>query len=346
MGAVLKRIQPALLVIVETELWPNLLRATGQFGTRIILVNARLSARSFRRYRLLRPLMRRVLDPVDAICAQTAEDAERFRELGARPERIVLAGNLKFDAEPPRFAPFPALLENALNLAGRGPVLVVASTMPGEEALVLEAWGKARARYPTALMVLAPRHPARFDEVAGILAASGHGYVRRTQLAGDEEQISRQVSAPEVVLLDSIGELAGVLSLAQVVFVGGSLVPTGGHNILEATYWAKPVVFGPHMENFRDIARLFHRGQSLFAGSERGRTGRDPTEAVWQPHRRRAMGPARQKGPGGSNGSHGPGAEANRAPARKRPAAGRIKVWRSVRQAKREHGVKHLVGGL
>lgn len=256
-GAVLKRIQPALLVIVETELWPNLLRATGQFGTRIILVNARLSARSFRRYRLLRPLMRRVLDPVDAICAQTAEDAERFRELGARPERIVLAGNLKFDAEPPRFAPFPALLENALNLAGRGPVLVVASTMPGEEALVLEAWGKARARYPTALMVLAPRHPARFDEVAGILAASGHGYVRRTQLAGDEEQISRQVSAPEVVLLDSIGELAGVLSLAQVVFVGGSLVPTGGHNILEATYWAKPVVFGPHMENFRDIARLF-----------------------------------------------------------------------------------------
>jgi 3-deoxy-D-manno-octulosonic-acid transferase len=256
-GAALKRIQPSLLVIVETELWPNLLRTSHEFGARIILINARLSTRSFRRYRLLRPLMRRVLEHVDVICAQTEADAERFRHLGAAPERIVLSGNLKFDSEPPRVAAFPRLLEKAAGMTGRGPIMIAASTMPGEEPIVLQAWSKVRAQYPTALLILAPRHPARFDEVAQILIDSGCSCTRRTHLASHEPEISSQVAAPEVLLLDSIGELAGILELADVVFVGGSLVPTGGHNILEAAYWAKPVVFGPHMENFQDIARLF-----------------------------------------------------------------------------------------
>jgi 3-deoxy-D-manno-octulosonic-acid transferase len=255
--AALERIRPALLVIAETELWPNLLRAAREFGARIILINARLSTRSFRRYRLLRPVMRRVLEHVDVICAQTEADAERFRHLGAAPERIVLSGNLKFDSEPPRFAPFPRLLERAFGAAGRGPILIAASTMPGEEPIVLQAWSKVRREYPRALLVLAPRHPARFNEVAQILTGSGCSYARRTLLASQEPEISSQVAAPEVLLLDTIGELAGILELAEVVFMGGSLVPTGGHNILEAAYWAKPVVFGPHMENFQDIARLF-----------------------------------------------------------------------------------------
>jgi 3-deoxy-D-manno-octulosonic-acid transferase len=256
-GAALERIQPSLLLIVETELWPNLLRASHEFGARIILVNARLSTRSFRRYRLLRPLMRRVLEHVDVICAQTEADAERFRHLGAAPERIVLAGNLKFDSEPPRLAAFSCLLEKAVAMTARGPIMIAASTMPGEEPIVLAAWSKVRAHYPKALLVLAPRHPARFDEVAQILTDSGRSYTRRTHLASQEPEISSQVAAPEVLLLDTIGELAGILELADVVFMGGSLVPTGGHNILEAAYWAKPVVFGPHMENFQDIARLF-----------------------------------------------------------------------------------------
>jgi 3-deoxy-D-manno-octulosonic-acid transferase len=256
-GAVLKRIRPSLLVIVETELWPNLLRASQEFGARIILVNARLSTRSFRRYRLVRPFMRRVLEQVDVICAQTEADAERFRHLGAAPERLVLSGNLKFDAEPPRVAAFPRLLEKAATIAGRGPIMIAASTMPGEEPMVIEAWSKVRAQYPQALLILAPRHPARFDEVAQILANSGCSHTRRTHLASQEVELSSQVAAPEVLLLDTIGELAGILELADMVFMGGSLVPTGGHNILEAAYWAKPVVFGPHMENFQDIARLF-----------------------------------------------------------------------------------------
>ncbi len=256
-GAALERIQPSLLVIVETELWPNLLRAAHEFGARIILVNARLSTRSFRRYRLLRPLMRRVLEHVDVICAQTGADAQRFRDLGAAPERIALSGNLKFDSEPPRLADFPRLLEEAAASTGRGPIMIAASTMPGEEPMVLEAWSKVRAQYPQALLILAPRHPARFDEVAQILTASGFNHTRRTQLASQEPEISSQLAGPEVILLDTIGELAGILELADVVFMGGSLVPTGGHNILEAAYWAKPIVFGPHMENFQDIARLF-----------------------------------------------------------------------------------------
>jgi 3-deoxy-D-manno-octulosonic-acid transferase len=258
----LDKIQPYLLVIVETELWPNLLRAAHDSGTRIILINARLSTHSFRRYRLLRPFMRRVLEDVDMICAQSEADAERFRQLGALPERVVLSGNLKFDSEPPRSASFPRILEKAISAAGRAPILIAASTMAGEEPMVLEAWSKVRAQCPKALLILAPRHPARFDEVAQILTAGGHNFVKRTSLASQDAENLCQVVAAEVLFLDSIGELAGVLELADVVFMGGSLVPTGGHNILEAAYWAKPVLFGPHMENFRDIARLFLEAQA------------------------------------------------------------------------------------
>jgi 3-deoxy-D-manno-octulosonic-acid transferase len=201
--------------------------------------------------------MRRVLADVDMICAQSEADADRFRQLGALPERVVLSGNLKFDSEPPRSAAFSRLLENAISGKGRAPVLIAASTMAGEEPMVLEAWSGLRAHYPGALLILAPRHPARFDEVARILTAGGHSFVRRTRLTSPDVADLSRLAVSEVLLLDSIGELAGVLELADVVFMGGSLVPTGGHNILEAAYWAKPVLFGPHMENFRDIARLF-----------------------------------------------------------------------------------------
>jgi 3-deoxy-D-manno-octulosonic-acid transferase len=258
----LDRIQPSLLVIVETELWPNLLRAAHEFGARIILINARLSTRSFRRYRLLRPFMRRVFENVDMICAQSEADAQRFRQVGAPPARVVLSGNLKFDSEPPRSAAFSRLLEQAISGKGRAPVLIAASTMAGEEPKVLEAWSRVRAHYPGALLILAPRHPARFDEVARILTAGGRSFVRRTRLASPDAADLSRLAVSEVLLLDSIGELAGLLELADVVFMGGSLVPTGGHNILEAAYWAKPVVFGPHMENFQDIARLFLDAQA------------------------------------------------------------------------------------
>jgi 3-deoxy-D-manno-octulosonic-acid transferase len=253
----LERIRPALLVIVETELWPNLLRAAQQAGARVVLVNARLSQRSLRGYRLARPFIRRVLSDVDAICAQSEADAERFRELGARPERVRMVGNLKFDAQPPQLSEFARALKTALRRAERGPVLVAASTMPGEEPLILEAWDMIRARYGKALLILAPRHPARFDEVSRYLGGTGRSFVRRTTLKVEHQELSPPLAATEILLLDTIGELAGLFEVADLVFIGGSLVPTGGHNLLEPAYWSKVITFGPHMENFRDIARLF-----------------------------------------------------------------------------------------
>jgi 3-deoxy-D-manno-octulosonic-acid transferase len=255
----LRQLQPTLLLIAETELWPNLLRATHEFGCRIVIVNARLSDGSFRGYRLLRPFMRRVLQNVDCIFAQTEIDAERFRRIGAPPERVSAAGNLKFDSVPPQVGELPGRLRSGFQEAQRGPVLVAASTMQGEEPLVLQAWQEIRNRYPRALMVLAPRHPVRFEQVAQLLSDQKRSFVRRTALETGREELVSQLATPEILLLNTIGELAGLFQTADVVFIGGSLVPTGGHNLLEPAFWSKPVVFGPHMHNFRDAAERYLR---------------------------------------------------------------------------------------
>jgi 3-deoxy-D-manno-octulosonic-acid transferase len=253
----LNRIRPALLLIVETELWPNLLRAAHESGTHVVLVNGRLSDRSFQRYHLFRSFIRRVLACVDYVCAQSATDADRFRRLGARPERVAATGNLKFDGTPPALGQFPARLQAALRRAQRGPVLVAGSTMPGEEAKIFPAWNQIRAHHPRALLILAPRHPARFDAVHELLESQGKSSIRRTALRPGEDDLVSPLAAPEFLLLDTIGELAGIFEVADLVFMGGSLVPTGGHNVLEPAYWGKPILFGPYMHNFRDIARLF-----------------------------------------------------------------------------------------
>ena len=253
----LARICPSLLVIVETELWPNLLRAAQEAGVNVVMVNARMSKRSLRGYQWARPFMCRVLADVNEICAQTEEDAQRFRQLGAPPDRVRMAGNLKFDAQPPHLGEFARSLKAALRETQRGPVVVAASTMPGEELLVIEAWDLILARYPSALLILAPRHPARFEEVSQDLAQSERGFVRRTALPLEEQALSKQLASASVLLLDTIGELAGIFEVADLVFMGGSLVPTGGHNLLEAAYWSKVIAFGPHMDNFREIAKLF-----------------------------------------------------------------------------------------
>lgn len=269
---VFARLKPSLLVIVETEIWPNLLRAARESGTRVVIVNARLSKRSLRGYSLAKPFMRQVLANVDAICAQTAEDAERFRQIVPNPERVQMVGNLKFDAQPPKLGWFARALKTAIRESQRGPVLVAASTMPGEEPLVLQAWDLIRARYPRALLILAPRHPARFEEVSQLLSQAESGFVRRTALGdtapnsagppgesrkAESQTLRQQLDSAAVLLLDTIGELAGIFEVSDMVFMGGSLVSTGGHNVLEPAYWSKVIAFGPHMENFRDIAKLF-----------------------------------------------------------------------------------------
>jgi 3-deoxy-D-manno-octulosonic-acid transferase len=254
---VLERIRPAILIIVETELWPNLLRSTHRWGARVVLVNARLSDESFRGYMRFKSFIQRMLENIDAVYAQTSRDAERFCTLRIPAERVMVAGNLKFDGAPPTFGELPGVLNRGFETAGRNPILVAGSTMPGEEPLVLEAWERIRSRYPQALLILAPRHPARFREVSQLLREEGLPFVRRTMLEADESQMTAQLREPQILLLDSIGELGGIFQLADVVFIGGSLVPTGGHNLLEPAYWGKPILFGPHMHNFHDIARMF-----------------------------------------------------------------------------------------
>lgn len=288
----LRRIRPALLVVVETELWPNFIRCAREAGTQVVLVNGRISDRSFPRYRLVRPFMQRVLADLDRVCAQSQVDAVRFRTLGAREAQIVVAGNLKFDAQPPRLGEFAQLLARALAAAERGPVIVAASTMPGEETLVLQAWASVRKQYPRALLILAPRHPARFEEVATLFAECNASLVRRTSLAAEQDQITSQIAPTQALLLDTIGELAGVFELADVVFMGGSLVPTGGHNMLEPAYWGKAILFGPHMENFRDIAQLFLKRNAAVQVSDPGDLGRCLVELLSAPERRQQLGKA------------------------------------------------------
>jgi 3-deoxy-D-manno-octulosonic-acid transferase len=240
-------LRPRLLLLVETELWPNLVREARQAGARVAVVNGRLSDRSFPRYRRIRGLLRPLLAQIDLFLMQGPEHAERMLELGAEPSRVRVGGNLKFDAleaaEPPE------TLRLLLDTQG-APLLIAGSTMPGEEALVLQAFRVARARVPALRLVLVPRHPERFGAVTELVAAAGFPCVRRSALRAGEWR-------DEVMVLDTMGELAKVYPLATVVFVGGSLVPKGGHNVLEPAVAGRPVVVGPHMENFREIAELF-----------------------------------------------------------------------------------------
>ncbi len=289
---VVERLRPALLVIAETELWPNLLRAVHESGARVAVVNARLSDRSYRGYRRVRPFMRRVLGDVDWIGAQTPADRERFLALGAAPERVTVAGNVKFDGRPPEAKEFTAALRQALSAAGRAPVIIAASTMAGEEEMVLEAWQPVRAAHSRALLILAPRHPARFETVAQMLARRGLAAVRRTALEPTPEAMARQLAEVEILLLDTIGELAAVFEVGEVVFMGGSLVATGGHNLLEPAYWGKAVLFGPHMHNFRDIAARFLEARAGVQVAGAAELGQAMLDLVSDEARRRELGDA------------------------------------------------------
>lgn len=250
----LDRAAPDVLVLIDTEIWPNLLRACRRRGVRTVLVNGRMSDRSYRRYRLVRPFMRQVLAGLDRVCAQNAAWGRRFRDLGVPAERLTVTGSLKFEAaggadEDPR-AGDGTLLRRFGFVAGR-PVVIAASTLRGEEEHVLRAFAGVRRAVPGAVLIIAPRHPERFTEAGRIAAGQGFAVVRRTALEAGA------APAADVVILDTIGELARLFRIATVVFVGGSLVPAGGHNLLEPAAFGKAIVFGPHMENFAEIASLF-----------------------------------------------------------------------------------------
>jgi 3-deoxy-D-manno-octulosonic-acid transferase len=246
----LRDLKPELVILAETEFWPNFLRLVHGSGAAIAVVNARVSDRSWPRYRRFGWALRRMLAEIDLFLAQTRPDRERLEALGADPERVHVTGNLKFDVSLPAPPPIVEKLRRALVAEGAGPVLVCGSTVEDEEAPLLKAFENLRVSHPRAVMILAPRHPERFDDVAILVQQMGIALHRRSRW-------QRETLAGGVFLVDSIGELAALYALAEVAFVGGSLVPRGGHNIIEPAQHGVAIVTGNHIENFRDIVGLF-----------------------------------------------------------------------------------------
>lgn len=250
----LERIAPELLIVIDTEIWPNLFRACRKRGVRTMLVNGRLSDRSYGRYRLVRFFMRRVFEDVDRVCAQTATWAQRYVDIGADQSSVMVTGSVKFDALDPSMSsvvqPASDDVLSCFRFAKRRPVFIAASTLRGEEELVLRVVGRILEIASDALIIIAPRHPERFDEVRAMAEVAGYRVQARSELRGQDSDIP-------IVLLDTIGELACLFQIASVVFVGGSLVPAGGHNLLEPAVFGKAIIVGPHMDNFAEITSHF-----------------------------------------------------------------------------------------
>lgn len=286
----LDRIAPALLVLIDTELWPTLLRACRRRGVRTLVANGRISDRSYGRYRLVRGFMRRVLSNVDRICAQTDEWGARFIDIGADPDRVAVTGSLKFDAATALQHDAPAAGDDPLLAAfafahGR-PVVIAASTLEGEEEPALRAFTRIREERPDALLIVAPRHPERFDDAHAQAERAGLGVVRRSALAPGADP------GADVVILDTMGELARLFPVATAVFVGGSLARAGGHNVLEPAAAGRAIVVGPHMENFAEVTRQLAAAGGLLQARDAAELETMLAELVLDDTRRDALGAA------------------------------------------------------
>ena len=244
----IRRLRPSVLIVQETELWPNLFRRLGRLQVPIVVVNGRLSSRSFRRYALIRPFTRRVLGNVSFVLAQSDTSAQRFKRLGVPVRKVWTVGNTNIDRALQQAQSVPSH-PMARSMAGRR-VLVAGSTHEGEEAILVSVHLRLRERFPDLCLVLAPRHLERTESVFRRVRASGLSVIRRTQYAGEPGVRS------DVVILDTLGELVSFYKLCTVAFVGGSMVPVGGHNILEPVTFAKPLLFGRHMHHYPELAGL------------------------------------------------------------------------------------------
>jgi 3-deoxy-D-manno-octulosonic-acid transferase len=258
-AAWLRALQPKMLVLAETEFWPNLLSGCFRRQIPVVVVNARISDRSWPRYRRLQRLWQPFLSRLAAVLAQSELDAGRLRALGCLQERVTVAGNLKFDV---RTSPESTATKLLAELRGNLHLIVAGSTLDGEEAMLLSTWPELTKTLPDLAMVLAPRHPERFAAVTALLERSGFRWRRRSML-GNKGMSTENLMSGEIVLLDSIGELASVYSLASVAFVGGSLVAAGGHNPLEPAQFGVPVVMGEHYTNFRAIVDAMRSQDAL-----------------------------------------------------------------------------------
>lgn len=247
---VLRRVKPCVFIIAETEIWPNLITSLHKSGIPIAILNARISDASFKGYSAIKYLLKPILNKVNIFCAQSGNDSFRLNTLGAKPVNIMVTGNMKFDQISPR-APDPVAYKKRLGLKSNERLLVAGSTHPGEEVILLNAYRLLLNNFSELRLLIAPRHPERADEIKNLADNLGFKPERVSLLNLDSPPRN------EVFILDTVGELASFYSAADIVFVGGSLVKRGGQNILEPASAGKPVIFGPHMFNFRDIAQAF-----------------------------------------------------------------------------------------
>lgn len=251
--SVIRKIQPRIFMPVETELWPNFLAAARKYDIPVMMVNGRISDKSVHRYQYLGSILRSMLDTVNRFCMQSTIDAQYIIRLGADPRRVLVTGNTKYDQTYTDVSPEEKeLLIRQLGLGGSRPVIVAGSTHKGEEEILFIAFETVRRTFADAKLVLAPRDIARAQELVELSAANGYKAGRRTELKNSPEI----TEAHDVVILDTIGELGRIYALGDVIYVGGSLIPHGGHNILEPAAHGKPILVGPHMFNFKDIYAL------------------------------------------------------------------------------------------
>ncbi len=251
----LKALRPSAVILTEVELWPGLLAAASSLGIPVVLVNGRLSERSFLRYRRLRFLIAPLLKRMEALCMQSLADKKRMLALGAREERVHWTGNLKYDYSLRSDSARENLARQVERILrkGEGRTWLCGSTREGEEEILLACLTDLRRDFPALRMVLVPRHPHRCDEIEALIKSLQLTSLRRSRLDDSKDPDS----PPDVLIVDTIGDLAYLYEIADIVFVGGSLFPTGGHNIIEAAYFGRAILFGPHMENFQAVSKAF-----------------------------------------------------------------------------------------
>jgi 3-deoxy-D-manno-octulosonic-acid transferase len=236
---VIRRINPAIVIVAETELWPNFLRELRKAGIPSVVVNGRISPHSYRNYMKLKWFFREVFRHVDLFCMQSDADARRIKEIGAESGKVAVTGNLKFDQK------ITIIRNQPISIPPGSKIITAGSTHRGEESVLLEVFKRLREKYPRLVLILAPRHPERFSEVEGLINAAGFDCQRRTTLRGEVR---------DVLLLDTIGELRSFYAICDIAFVGGSLVKVGGHNLLEPAAMKKPIIFSRYMYNFKEIS--------------------------------------------------------------------------------------------
>ncbi|WP_243374029.1 3-deoxy-D-manno-octulosonic acid transferase [Geotalea sp. SG265] len=283
----LEAVNPTLVLIMETEIWPNFIRKARALGIPVVLVNGRISDRSFRRYLKLSWFFGPVLRQLSAICVQSGEDARRIEAIGARPDQVQVTRNLKYDiAVPIRSLAECEELKSRYGLPGNCLIFTAGSTHEGEEQLVISAYQAALKAGIVVVMVLVPRHPERARQVAELLAAAGISYRLRSTLA----EVPGKLAVGETLLVDTVGELLNLYAVSDVVLVGGSLVPTGGHNLLEPAALSVPAIFGPHMDNFREISSLVLAGGAGIQVADGGELAVQLQDLLKDSERRRQVG--------------------------------------------------------